>query len=249
MTEPFVSILMLVHNAPDYAELAVRSVRSRTEGVRFELVVVDNASEEITRALLRSLHEEGLIDRLELLDRNTLFAEGNNRAAALASPDATHFLLLNSDVQVRSRRWLRRLLDRHRPGMTAYGVALDPLRVDGYCLLVDSELYREHPLDESHQWWWAVTKQQAALMTEGWSVQGWAAHEAHLHHFGGRSGSAFLGARGMDVTREEVESWFGGNRAVVLDRRRSGRIPRHEQPPVVRRARGLVRRIRRMVSA
>lgn len=209
---------MLTHNAPRYVELAVRSVRARTTGVNYELVIVDNASDSPTRDLVIRLREQGLIDRLHLSDWNSLFAEGNNIASRQASPDATHYLLLNSDVRVMNRHWLERLLSVHKPGITSFGVVPRPVLADGYCLLIDAGLYREHPLDsERHQWTWAVTRQQAALLAGGYSVQGFAHHGRYLHHFGGKSGVDYLDARGMDVTLEEVTAWFAGHQVVVLD--------------------------------
>lgn len=219
MTETaiFVSILVLVHNAPEYVELTIRSVREKTSGIDYEIVVVDNASESPTKELLRRLDDEGLIDVLHFSDENTLFAGGNNVAASRASKAASHFLLLNSDVEIRDRSWLTNLYSKHQRGATAYGIARDPLRVDGYCLLIDADLYRKIPLDEGHQWWWSVTKQQAALLRAGYSVAGFYEHERYLHHFGGKSGSAFASARGMNVTRAEVSKWFGGLKPNVLD--------------------------------
>jgi glycosyltransferase involved in cell wall biosynthesis len=213
-----VSILMLTHNAPDYVEISVRSVVAVTAGVRFELVVVDNASDPPTRALVQRLKDEGLIDRLVLSEENNLFAAGNNMAAEAASPAATHYLLLNSDIEARRPDWLRHLLDIHRRGITAYGMNDHPLRVNGYCLLIDADLYRDRGgLDVGHQWWWAVTKLQAQLLVAGYSVQGYAEHDDYLVHFGGKSGDAFRHAQGMNVTRDEVFGWFEGRRAVLLD--------------------------------
>lgn len=59
MSDAFVSIMMLTHNAPDYVRIAVESVRERTEGVAYELVVVDNASDPTTIALLEELKARG----------------------------------------------------------------------------------------------------------------------------------------------------------------------------------------------
>lgn len=212
-----VSILMLTYNAPEYVEISIRTVVEKTAGVDYELIVVDNASDAETRALVIDLHQKGVVSRLRLMDYNSLFAEGNNVAASLAAEDATHFLLLNSDIEVRDSRWLELLLKVHQRGITAYGVAEDPPRVDGYCLLVDADLYKKYPLDEGHQWWWSVTKQQALILNAGYSVQGYRKHERYLHHFGGKSGSAFKSARGMDVTRREVRQWFNGKKPRVLD--------------------------------
>jgi glycosyltransferase involved in cell wall biosynthesis len=229
---------MLTHNAPDYVRISVESLRALTQDVRYELVVVDNASGPETVALLRQLKAQGLVDRLHLSSVNTLFAEGNNIAARMADVRSTHFLLLNSDVEVHAPLWLRELLDLHQaPGIAAYGVvAHPPIRVDGYCLLIDAPSWRERGgLDEGFQWWWSVTKLQAGMLADGLPVRGIYAHDDRLVHFGGRSGDAFRGAQGMSATQKEVESWFAGRRPEVLDmgalrrdrlRRHVGRVAR-----------------------
>lgn len=245
MVQPFVSMLMPVHNAPEYVEKAIRSIGLLTPDVDYELIVVDNASDEPTRALLTSLKAEGLITKLDLRKDNTLFAGGNNIAAKLADPKATHFAMLNSDIEVKSPNWLSQLLKVHERGVTTYGIVLDPLRVDSYALIIDADLYRANPLDEGHQWWWAVSKQQAALLREGHSVQGYAEHEQYVHHFGGKSGDAYKHARGMDVSRDEVYEWFAGHEAKVLDRKKNGQIPGYEDPNVVVRA---ARRLKRLLT-
>ncbi len=246
MSEVFISILMLTHNAPEYVEISVRSVAKHTSNIHYELIVLDNASRLPTQKLVKQLKEEGLIHKLVQLDRNSLFAEGNNLAASEAAPEATHYLLLNSDIQVRSGDWLQRLLDVHQRGITAYGVAQDPDRVDGYCLLIDADVYKSHKLDEGHQWWWAVTKMQASVLNAGFHVQGYAEHAEHLHHFGGKSGSAFRIARGMNVTPEQVYAWFDGKKPRVIDRRTDG-APRGHEPekakPLLRHAADRLKRL------
>lgn len=236
--DEFVSILMLTHNAPEYVEISVRSVAKLTSDVKYELNVLDNASEPQTREMVSRLKEEGLIDKLKLLERNSLFAEGNNIASREASPAATHYLLLNSDIEVKDSKWLRRLLDEHQRGIISYGVAADPDRVDGYCLLIDADLYNEYKLDEGHQWWWSVTKLQANVLKAGYAVRGYAEHEQYIHHFGGKSGSAFKNAKGMNVSRQEVYEWFGGKTPIVIDRLADGRLPghKHASPPMILRA-------------
>ena len=212
-----VSILILTHNAPDYVDLTIRSVAKMTNNVECELVVLDNASEPPTRTLLHQLADKGLIGKLRLLDHNALFSAGNNLAARMAAAHSTHFLLLNSDVEVRDPGWLSRLLAIHRPGITTYGLTLKPARVDGWCALIDADLYRRYPLDEAHQWWWSIAKQQAQLLRDGFSVQGYREHEHYIHHFGGKSGNAFHGAQGMQLPDGEMAGWFGGREAAILD--------------------------------
>lgn len=238
-----VSILMLTHNAPRYVELSVRSLVRHTNNVKYEFVVIDNASQRPTKELLRQLRNEGLIHRLTLLHYNSFFAGGNNIAARQAASDSTHFLLLNSDVEIKHCNWLSNLLAVHKPGITTYGISENPLRVDGYCLLVDAALYREHMLDENHQFYWANTKFQAALLRQGYSVQGYAEHEFFLHHFGGKSGKDFKSAKGLVVTQEELAQYFQGRTIHVLDAQPNGALPRRPRTSVLRRGMARLQRL------
>jgi glycosyltransferase involved in cell wall biosynthesis len=217
---------MLTYNAPGYVDLTIRSLAKNTFDVSYELIVLDNASDQPTRDLVQQLYSEGLITKLKLLDYNSLFSRGNNLAAKLSSPDATHFLLLNSDVKIRNPTWLSNLLDVHKRGITAYGLNLKPSRIDGYCALIDADLYRENLLDETHQWTWSVAKLQARLLRSGHSVQGFFDHERYLHHFGGKSGRGYVGASGLVLSEAEVTAWFDGHEAVVLDPQSLLGVPR-----------------------
>jgi hypothetical protein len=217
-TEPRVAILILTHNAPRYVHKTLASLR-RTRGVEYEVIVVDNASHWLTRVVLQRCLRHRWIDKLCMLNYNSLFARGNNIASRLAEPAATHFLLLNSDIEIRNPDWLKNLLAQHREGITSYGVAKGgPVRrVDGYCLLIDRHLYTRHYLDETFQWHWAVTKLQAQVLAAGLQVKGIAGHEDQLHHFGKKSGKAWRGATGMNVDSAEVLSWFQGRNIQVVE--------------------------------
>lgn len=208
---------MLTHNAPTYVKHSIDTLRKYTKDIDYELVVIDNASKWHTKLMLKRFYKKGKIDKLKLLSDNSLFAAGNNIAASLASKDSQYFLLLNSDVEIRDDKWLSNLINVHKYGITSYGLVNDPLRVDGYCLLIDTDLYLKNPLDEGHQWYWAITKQQAKILKEGYSVQGYSEHEKWLHHFGGKSGSDYKSAKGMQVNRKEVYSWFGGKQPKIID--------------------------------
>jgi hypothetical protein len=219
--DPAVSLIVVVHNAFLYTLRMLRTL-PRTRGVDYELVVVDNRSRLPTRLLLIAAALFGRIQRLCLLERNTMFAPGNNIGLGLTSRSARHVLLLNSDVEVRDPDWLARLLAHHQGGATSFGyVETEPCgRADGYCLLVDRELMIEHGLDEEFEWFWSVTKLQANLLTQGHQVRAIKEHDHLLFHFGGKSGRRKLTrtAKGMNLDREEVRGWFGGCSVEVIER-------------------------------
>ena len=243
MSDERVSILMLTYNAPHYVRIAIDSIRSKTDGVSYELVVVDNASEKETRQLVVDFKNSGKIDRLELSDENLLFAGGNNLAATVADPRATHYLLLNSDIEVIDAGWLRHLLDIHRsPGITAYGYCHNPSRVDGYCLLIDAQNYHDlGMLDEKNQWWWSVTKLQAKAICQSQVVQGYYSHDDMIVHFGGKSGDGFREAKGMNVSRFEAASWFNGDEPILLD-------PENVKIPTTGALKNSLKKIKRALS-
>jgi glycosyltransferase involved in cell wall biosynthesis len=216
---PLVSLVVVTHNAFPYVRRLLRSL-PRTRGVAYEVVVVDNRSRQPTRVYLALKAIRGRIQRLCLLERNTLFAPANNIGAAATSRSAGYVLLLNSDTEVRHPDWLLRLLGLHERGATAYGfVKSGPVpRADGYCLLVDRDLFIAYGLDENFEWHWAVTKLQAELLKAGHAVRAVREHDHLLYHFGGKSGEPPSSAKGMRVGREDVVVWFAGHSVDLVER-------------------------------
>jgi glycosyltransferase involved in cell wall biosynthesis len=217
MNHTKVSIIIPVYNALKYCRILFRSI-SQTKDVDYELVIVDNNSAIPTKLYLLLLLHQKRINRLCFLDRNTFFAGGNNIGATLASSDATHLLLLNSDIEIRDPLWLRKLLEVHERGATAYGyVPEGPWpRADGYCFLIDKDLYLNYRLNEQFQWWWGITKLQSELLRDGFSVKAIDEHDEWVYHFGGKSGKAFRKAKGLQLDEQVVHQWFAGNQIQVI---------------------------------
>lgn len=216
-----VSILMLTHNAPKYVWESIVSLKENTKNVEYELIVLDNHSKFITRMLLKNLKsKKGLIDKLIMSDKNLLFAKGNNVAFESAS-NSDYILLLNSDVRINSKDWLDTLLKIHPRGggISAFGaVDSEPIRADGYCLLINRDLYEKYKLDENYEWWWGVTELESMVLKEGKKIVAVRNHEEYIHHYGGKSGKGFKNAKGMDVDINEVKKWFDGNKVEIIDR-------------------------------
>ena len=207
-----ISILMLTYNAPEYVLESIMGVNKTKEKTsNLELIVLDNASETPTKNLLEELKKNGFIDKLILNPQNDLYAKGNNIASTYASDDTTHYLLLNSDIKVINPNCFNKLMEIHpkNGGISSFGSPSgEPIRADGYCMLIDRQLYDKFQLDEYFEWWWSITKLQSQILTEGFKIRAVKNHENYIHHYGGKSGDAWKGARGMDITRDEVLGWF-----------------------------------------
>lgn len=207
-----ISVLMLTYNAPDYVFESIKGVNEIKEKTdNLELIVLDNNSEPPTTNILKKLKEENLIDKLVLNPKNDLFARGNNLASKYACDDTTHYLLLNSDIKVINPNCINKLMEIHptNGGISSFGAVLfEPIRADGYCMLIDKSLYDKYQLDEYFEWWWSVTKLQSQILKEGLKIRAVKNHKKYIHHYGGKSGYGWKGATGMDITIDEVISWF-----------------------------------------
>ena len=211
---------MLTHNALKYVRKSIKTVKQRTQNVDYELVVVDNASRIWTRLLLKSLKKHGFIDTLYFSPQNLLFAKGNNQASALCREESDLFLLLNSDICIRSDDWLEKLIGVYPTdgGICAYGIAQgEPLRADGYCLLIDADIFHKYKMDEKLEWFWSVTKLESQVLKENKRVVAVKNHERYLHHYGGKSGRDFRHAAGMNTEISTIKKWFSEKCVEVID--------------------------------
>ncbi len=212
---PKVSVLMLTHGAPEYVKISILTQKKRTVfEPGYELIVVDNDSDQKTRRLLSRLYFRGYIDKLVFAGENLMFARGNNVAASLCSAESEYVLLLNSDVEIRRADWMQAMVAQiERPDEKVAAIGLRSCegipRCDGFAMLVRKELYLRHKLDESFEWWWSVTKLQARMRSEGWKVIAVCDYEPLLYHFGDKSPQdAIATAKGMDVEDAEIQGWF-----------------------------------------
>jgi hypothetical protein len=90
-----VSILIVTYQCREAARECLTSVYSRTNGVTFEVIVVDNASDDGTAEMVRRRFPQA---RLIALGENVGFAAGANRAAEDAAGE--YLLHLNPDTVV-----------------------------------------------------------------------------------------------------------------------------------------------------
>jgi GT2 family glycosyltransferase len=113
---PDVSVVIVTWNTRDLLLEALRSLYAETTAVTFEVIVVDNASEDGTSAVVNHLYPDV---RLIELATNRGFTGGNNVGFEVAR--GRHVLLLNSDTIVLQSTVepLVRFLDEHPRAGTA----------------------------------------------------------------------------------------------------------------------------------
>lgn len=101
---PDVSIIVPVYNQAKYTIECLTSVAATASEARFEVIVIDDASQDATRELVSGI--EGV--RYLRNERNAGYLRTVNRAAKAATADT--LIILNNDTQVQ-KGWLRPLLD------------------------------------------------------------------------------------------------------------------------------------------
>ena len=106
---PLASIIILTYNNLDYTRQCLESIYNQTDEPEFEIILVDNASQDGTPEYLSSFAKQHPNVQLILNHENNGFAHGNNQGAAISSGD--YLVFLNNDVIV-TQGWLTGLI-RH----------------------------------------------------------------------------------------------------------------------------------------
>jgi GT2 family glycosyltransferase/glycosyltransferase involved in cell wall biosynthesis len=104
---PKVSILILTYNNFLINQLCLKSLYCNTTYPNFEVIVVDNASNDETPRWLNTFAETHPNLKIVLNTENRGFAGGNNQAASLATGE--YLIFLNNDTVV-TNGWVERLL-------------------------------------------------------------------------------------------------------------------------------------------
>ena len=111
--EPLVSILVPTGGRVDRLEEAVESVFDKTDYANYEIVVVDNSSDERTSELVERHAAVGQpIRRLDCQGEEFNFARLCNSASRAADGDL--LLFLNDDVTIITRHWLTSMVEHAR---------------------------------------------------------------------------------------------------------------------------------------
>ncbi len=105
---PLVSIIVVCYNKVEHTERCLRAIVDHTDGVMYEVIVVDNGSVDETSALLESYAGRITFVRSEF---NRGFVGGNNFAEPHARGE--YVVFLNNDTEVQDH-WLRELVETFR---------------------------------------------------------------------------------------------------------------------------------------
>ncbi len=104
---PKVSIVVLTYNNLEYTRLCLTSIFTQTTYPNYEVIVVDNGSQDATPAYLNLLAAERANVKVILNQTNEGYARGNNQGVAASTGE--YLILLNNDTVV-TPPWVSRLV-------------------------------------------------------------------------------------------------------------------------------------------
>ncbi len=122
--EPLVSIIIPFKDQPDYLRRCIDSLLNRTGYQNFEIIGVDNRSEQQETAdLLQTLNVADSRIRFIRYEKPFNYSAINNFAVEQAGGE--HIILMNNDIEVLNVDWLESLLEHsQRPEVGAVGAKL-----------------------------------------------------------------------------------------------------------------------------
>jgi GT2 family glycosyltransferase/glycosyltransferase involved in cell wall biosynthesis len=104
-----VSIIVITYDNLDLTKMCIDSIIAKTHYPNFEIIIVDNNSQDGTKEYLLGLAADNSNMKIILNENNEGFAKANNKGIMASSGD--YIVFLNNDTIV-TRGWLTRLL-RH----------------------------------------------------------------------------------------------------------------------------------------
>lgn len=238
-TTPKVSIVIVSWEHPHIINVCLNTL-TITEGVDYEVVVVDNGSNSAVQADLMIHKKEGRIDTLVLESKNHFYSGGNNIGVAHTNPNSEYILLLNSDVAFLKPDWLVKQLQwingemiatpnvwctsptYPKPGkldFVSIGWSHDSkimpghARPEGWCLLMRREWWKD--LDTDLPFHGGAEQMVASAVREGARCGVLFNYPTYLIHKEGGSGKTHPDA----VTSRPVEEpvWYDSLNIETLD--------------------------------
>lgn len=237
---PRVSIVILNYKHPEIIDVCLRQLQM-TQGVTYEVIVVDNGSGDDDVTLLKRYVQEGKITTLVPSPVNTYFSGGNNLGVAHTNPESEFILLLNSDVAVLHPDWLVKLIAwmegtiEYRPSVWglnptkpnpgprdivsagwSHDVTVIPsmARPEGFCCMFRRTVWRD--LSTDFPWYYGFEEACANAVRDGAKCGVLSQYPPYLIHREGASGKIVDGTI-IDARVSNIAEWFRGLYIETLD--------------------------------
>jgi len=149
-SEERISIIVVHHNRPEYLNLCLLTITLASLNNNFELIVVDNGSEQESQNFLKELEEDGV--KVIRNSENRFWAKAANQGAKAAHKDSKYLVFMHHDVIVLNPAWLDLMInvsESQKSGVV--GLQIGNYEVNGQrmgfvhenCMLVTRECWND----------------------------------------------------------------------------------------------------------
>jgi glycosyltransferase involved in cell wall biosynthesis len=149
-SEERVSIIVIHKDRPEYLNITLQTIAVCSINNNFELVVVDNGSDQRTQTFLDQLEEDGV--KVVRNNENVWWAKAANQGAKAASKDSKYLVFMHHDVTILNPAWLDLMInvsESNKSGLVGLSMRSYDINqqrypfIDESCLLVSRECWKD----------------------------------------------------------------------------------------------------------
>jgi GT2 family glycosyltransferase len=99
-----ISIIVVHRNRPQYLNICLQSIHEMSHLNNYEVIVVDNGSDQETQDYLDVLQQEGVV--VVRNEKNHFWSQAANQGVMAADPHSKYFVFLHADTVILDPAWL-----------------------------------------------------------------------------------------------------------------------------------------------
>lgn len=145
-----VSIVIVHHNRPEFLNICLQSIYITSNLNNFEVIVVDNGSEQESQDYLDILETEGV--KVIRLTSNMYWSAAANRGASVVDPHSKYIIFMHCDTVVLNQAWIDLLINISEAkgsgivgtSLQSYYIAQQKVNfIQEWCMLVTRECWKD----------------------------------------------------------------------------------------------------------
>lgn len=145
-----VSIIVVHHNRPEFLSICLQSIFITSNFNNFEIIVVDNNSEQESQEYLDAIEAEGV--KVVRLKSNQYWSAAANKGASVADPNSKYLIFMHCDTVVLNQSWIDLLANISQSknsgfvgtSLQTYYIAKQKINfVQECCVLVTRECWKD----------------------------------------------------------------------------------------------------------